>query len=214
MRVLEPAAGVGHFFGAMPEELKRGVSWAAVELDPLSARITKLLYPSAQVYAEGFESARLPADWFDLVISNVLFGNYKVCDREVREHFLRASIHDYFFAKAVRITRPGGLIAFITSRFTLDKQDSRVRLHLARRAELLAAARLPKEAFTANAGTEVVTDLIILRKRAAPIIAEEARSEMWTGTVEHTVTSDAGVPACVMLNRVFAEDESLMLCLS
>ncbi|MCA1626012.1 MAG: hypothetical protein LC778_19895, partial [Acidobacteria bacterium] len=142
LRVLEPASGVGHFFGAMPEELKRQCQLAAVELDPLSARITKLLYPSAQVFAEGFESANLPTEWFDLVISNVPFGNYKVCDSSVREHYMRASIHDYYFGKALRVARAGGIIAFITPRFTLDKQDARVRRFIAQHAELLAAVRL------------------------------------------------------------------------
>lgn len=139
------------------------------------------------------------------------FGNYKVCDREVREHYLRASIHDYFFAKAMRVARPGGIIAFITSRFTLDKQDARVRRYLAGHAELLACVRLPNNAFTANAGTQVVTDIIILRKRESPLSPEAARTEKWTETVEHTVTSEAGTPAGVTINRVYAEDESLML---
>jgi len=211
LRVLEPAAGVGHFFGAMPDELKRKAQFAAVELDPLSARITKLLYGSAQVYAEGFESANLPPDWFDLVISNVPFGNYKVCDTTVREHFLRASIHDYFFTKALRVARPGGIIAFITSRFTLDKQDTRVRRYIAQHAELLAAVRLPNNAFTANAGTQVVTDILILRKRSIPLSPEEAKGERWTETVEYTATDERGTPVAVTLNRIFAEDESLIL---
>lgn len=211
LRVLEPAAGVGHFFGAMPDELKQTAQFAAVELDPLSARITKLLYGSAQVYAEGFESANLPPDWFDLVISNVPFGNYKVCDTSVREHFLRASIHDYFFTKALRVTRAGGIIAFITSRFTLDKQDARVRRYIAQHAELLAAVRLPNNAFTHNAGTQVVTDILILRKRPAPLSPDEAKSERWTESVEYTVTDERGTPVAVTLNRIFAEDQSLML---
>ncbi|MDQ3257952.1 MAG: class I SAM-dependent methyltransferase [Acidobacteriota bacterium] len=211
LRVLEPAAGVGHFIGAMPEELKNKSECAAVELDPLSARITKLLYPSAQMFAEGFESAELPANWFDLVISNVPFGNYKVCDRDVSEHYLRASIHDYFFSKALRVARPGGIIAFITSRFTLDKQDARVRRYLAQHAELLACVRLPNNAFQQCAGTQVVTDIIILRTRESSISPEAARAEKWTETVEHTVTSESGTPVGITLNRVYAEDESLML---
>ncbi|MCA1622332.1 MAG: DEAD/DEAH box helicase family protein [Acidobacteria bacterium] len=212
LRVLEPAAaGVGHFFGAMPDELKRKAQFAAVELDPLSARITKLLYPSANVYAEGYESANLPAECFDLVISNVPFGNYKVCDLSVREHFLRASIHDYFFAKSLRVVRAGGIIAFITSRFTLDKQDARVRRYIAQHAELLASVRLPNNAFTANAGTQVVTDIIILRKRTAALSPDDAKSECWTEATEYTVTDERGVPVSVTLNRMFAEDERLML---
>src|SRR5215210_7774416 len=127
LRVLEPAAGIGHFIGAMPKEFRDASEWAAVELDPLSARITKMLYPGARVFSEGFESANLQSNWFDLVISNVPFGNYKVCDPEVKEHYLRASIHDYFFAKGLGSTKPGGVMAFIPSRFTLDKQDTRLR---------------------------------------------------------------------------------------
>jgi hypothetical protein len=128
-------------FRSDASRIKERSDYAAIELDPLSARITKLLYPGATVYAEGFESANLPPDWFDLVISNVPFGNYKVCDVSFREPYLRAGIHDYFFAKALRVARPGGLIAFITSRFTLDKQDTRLRAYLATHAELLTAVR-------------------------------------------------------------------------
>ncbi len=192
----------------MPDELKRKAQFAAVELDTLSARITKLLYPSALLFAEGFESANLPADWFDLVISNVPFGNYKVCDTSVREHFLRASIHDYFFTKALRVTRARGIIAFITSRFTLDKQDARVRRYIAQHAELLATVRLQNNAFTHNAGTQVVTDILILRKRPTPLSPDEAQGERWTKTVEHTVTDERGTPVAVTLNRIFAEGES------
>ncbi len=186
LRVLEPAAGIGHFIGAMPKELRERSDWAAVELDTLSPRITRLLYPKARVFAEGFEAANLPPAWFDLVISNVPFGNYKVCDPQVKEHYLRASIHDYYFAKALRVTRPGGCIVFITSRFTLDKQDNRLRSYLALHAELLACVRLPNNAFTANAGTQVVTDIIILRKRAAPL-KELAEPPLWVEAQDTTV---------------------------
>lgn len=210
LRVLEPAAGVGHFVGAMPSDLRERSECACVELDPLSARITGLLYPSARLFAEGFESANLPANWFDLVISNVPFGNYKVCDPQVREHYLRASIHDYFFAKALRVARPGGCIAFITSRFTLDKQDARVRLFLAAHAELLAAVRLPNDAFARNAGTQVVTDIIILRKRAEPL-KDSSEMPAWTEAHDTTVLHDNGTPMSVTLNRSFIADPDLML---
>jgi SAM-dependent methyltransferase len=193
LRVLEPAAGVGHFIGAMPPELRERSRWAAVELEPLAARITKLLYPAAQVYAEAFENANLPPDWFDLVVSNVPFGNYRVCDPTLREGYLRASIHDYFFAKALRVTRPGGIIAFITSRYTLDKEDARLRSYIATHAELLAAARLPNNAFTANAGTRVVTDLLILRKRRQPD-PEAARQIAWREAGETTILHEDGAP--------------------
>lgn len=214
LRALEPAAGVGHFIGATPPEFKDACEWAAVELDPLSARITKLLYPSAHLFSEGFESANLPANWFDLVISNVPFGNYKVCDPEVKEHYLRASIHDYYFAKALRVTRPGGIIAFITSRFTLDKQDSRLRSHLAAHSELLACVRLPNNAFAANAGTQVVTDIIILRKRDAPQKGsgtQEHQQPAWTEAQDMTVLHENGTSTSVTLNRAFIADPTLML---
>jgi len=210
LRVLEPAAGIGHFIGAMPLELRVVSECAAVELDPLSARITKLLYPSVRMFAEGFETASLPANWFDLVISNVPFGNYKVCDPEVREHFLRAAIHDYYFAKALRVTKPGGVIAFITSRYTLDKQDTRLRSYIARHAELLAAVRLPNDAFTKNAGTQVVTDVIILRKRSAPA-TESKEQVVWLESQDTTVLHESGTPMSVTLNRLFIQDASLML---
>jgi N12 class adenine-specific DNA methylase len=210
LRVLEPAAGIGHFIGAMPKEFRDASEWAAVELDPLSARITKMLYPNAKVFAEGFESANLPSNWFDLVISNVPFGNYKVCDPEVKEHYLRASIHDYFFAKGLRVTKPGGLIAFITSRFTLDKQDNRLRSYLAAHAELLACVRLPNNAFTANAGTQVVTDIIILRKRNEPL-KDMGERPAWVEAQDTTVLHESGAPMNVMLNRSYIQDPSLML---
>jgi N12 class adenine-specific DNA methylase len=210
LRVLEPAAGIGHFIGAMPKEFRDVSEWAAVELDPLSARITGLLYPSARLFAEGFETANLPSNWFDLVISNVPFGNYKVCDPEVKEHFLRASIHDYYFAKGLRVARPGGCIAFITSRFTLDKQDNRLRAYLAAHAELLACVRLPNNAFTANAGTQVVTDIIILRKRTSPL-KESKEQPAWVEAQETTVLHENGTPMSITLNRAFIADPSLML---
>jgi hypothetical protein len=210
LRVLEPAAGIGHFIGAMPEEFRDASEWAAVELDPLSARISKMLYPNAKVFAEGFESANLPSNWFDLCVSNVPFGNYKVCDPEVKEHYLRASIHDYFFAKGLRVTRPGGVIAFITSRFTLDKQDNRLRSYLALHAELLASVRLPNNAFTANAGTQVVTDIIILRKRSEPL-KDPGERPAWVEAQDTTVLHESGAPVNVCLNRTYIQDASLML---
>jgi N12 class adenine-specific DNA methylase len=210
LRVLEPAAGIGHLIGAMPKDFRDVSEWAAVELDPLSARITKMLYPGARVFAEGFESANLPSNWFDLVISNVPFGNYKVCDPEVKEHYLRASIHDYFFAKGLRVTKPGGIVAFITSRFTLDKQDNRLRSYLAAHSELLACVRLPNDAFTANAGTQVVTDIIILRKLSEPLKDASDRSA-WVEAQDTTVLHESGAPMNVMLNRAYIQDVSLML---
>jgi hypothetical protein len=144
------------------------------------------------------------------VISNVPFGNYKVCDPEVKEHYLRASIHDYFFAKGPRVAKPGGVIAFITSRFTLDKQDNRLRSYLAAHAELLACVRLPNEAFTANAGTQVVTNVIILRKRSEPL-KDASDRPAWIEAQDTTVLHESGAPMNVMLNRAYIQDASLML---
>lgn len=169
LRILEPAAGVGHFLGAMPQALKANSERVAVEIDSLTARILTQLYPQTKVFIQPFEETPLPENYFDLVVSNVPFGNYAVADAGIRESFLKASIHDYFFAKSLRLLKPGGIIAFITSRYTLDKKSPKVRQSLANHAELLAAARLPRNAFRANAGTEVITDVLILRKRNQPL---------------------------------------------
>ncbi|MBL8208018.1 MAG: DEAD/DEAH box helicase family protein [Blastocatellia bacterium] len=168
LRVLEPAAGIGHWLGAMPAAWRARTERVAVELDTLSGRILTRLYPQTKVFIQPFEAAPLPENYFDLILSNVPFGNYAVADASVRERYLKAAIHDYFFVKALRLLRPGGIIAFITSRYTLDKQSPKVRQYLATHAELLAAARLPRNAFRAHAGTEVITDVLILQKRRQP----------------------------------------------
>ena len=138
--------------------------WAEVELDSLTADILKLLHPESKVFAEGYERVDFPHNWFDLAISNVPFGDYGVVKRELPS-FLRKSIHDFFFANTVSLLRPGGVLAFITSRYTLDKKDNSVRAWLARHLDLLAAVRLPNNAFKENAGTEVVTDVLFMQKR-------------------------------------------------
>jgi len=162
IRVIDPSAGVGHFKSLMPGSFS--AEWAEVELDCLTADILKLLHPESRVFAEGYERVDFPHNWFDLAISNVPFGDYGIVKRELPS-FLRKSIHDFFFANTVSLLRPGGVIAFITSRFTLDKKDCSVRTWLARHLDLLAAVRLPNNAFKENAGTEVVTDMIFMRKR-------------------------------------------------
>ncbi len=162
IRVIDPSAGVGHFKSLMPGSFS--AEWAEVELDCLTADILKLLHPESRVFAEGYERVDFPHNWFDLAISNVPFGDYGVVKRELPS-FLRKSIHDFFFANTVSLLRPGGVIAFITSRFTLDKKDCSVRTWLARHLDLLAAVRLPNNAFKENAGTEVVTDVLFMRKR-------------------------------------------------
>ena len=172
-RILEPAAGVGYFLGAMPEEVARNSRVTAIELDDLSARILEALYGAfgGEVLQDGFERTRLPAEYFDLAIGNVPFGNYQVAElRNVPyQSFL---IHDYFFAKTLDLVRPGGLVAFITSSGTLDKHDDRVRRYLGAKADLVAAIRLPNTAFKKIANTEVTTDIVILQK---PLAGKTAR---------------------------------------
>src|SRR5215207_490679 len=169
LRVLDPSAGIGHFQGASPECVRSIARWVEIELDKLTAQILKNLHPNIEgknvVFNDAFENVRLLENQFDLVISNVPFGNYPVVDRNIKESGLKKNIHDYFFVKALSLVKPGGIIAFITSRYTLDKKNSSIREYLAKRADLLAAVRLPDTAFVANAGTQVVTDIIILRKR-------------------------------------------------
>jgi N12 class adenine-specific DNA methylase len=164
-RMLEPAAGVGNFISAMPPELRAKAQITAVELEPLSARILGQLHPDITLWGGmGFQDAPLPENAFDLAISNVPFGDFGVADVTIKERFLVARIHDYFFARAIRLVRPGGIVAFLTSYGTLDKQDRRMRQWLAARAELLAAYRLPSGIFADNGGSQAGTDLIMLRK--------------------------------------------------
>ncbi len=169
LRVLDPSAGIGHFRSAMPVELREKSRWVEVELDDLTARILRQLHPDqpgmSRVYSQAFEKSLFPEDWFDLIITNVPFGNYPVVDPSIKDYRLKGCIHDYFFCKALNVLRPGGILAFITSRYTLDKKDSYVRAWLAQRADLLGSVRLPETSFKKNAGTEVVTDMIFLRKR-------------------------------------------------
>lgn len=166
--ILEPAMGVGNFFGCMPEEMRASKLYG-VELDSVTGRIAKQLYPQADITVAGFESTDR-RDFFDLAIGNVPFGQYQVNDRAYNK--LGFSIHDYFFAKSLDQVRPGGVVAFVTSRYTMDKQSPEVRKYIAQRAELLGAIRLPNNAFKANAGTEVVSDIIFLQKRDRPIDIE------------------------------------------
>ena len=166
--ILEPAMGVGNFFGLLPQEMQ-GSRLYGVELDSITGRIAKQLYPKADITVAGFETTDR-RDFFDLAIGNVPFGQYQVNDRAYNK--LGFSIHDYFFAKTLDQVRPGGVIAFVTSRYTMDKQSPEVRKYIAQRAELLGAIRLPNNAFKANAGTEVVSDIIFLQKRDRPIDLE------------------------------------------
>ncbi len=166
--ILEPSCGVGNFFGLLPESMEASRLYG-VELDSVSGRIAKQLYPQADITVGGFETTDR-RDFYDLAVGNVPFGQYKVPDRAYDK--LGFSIHDYFFAKALDQVRPGGVVAFVTSRYTLDKQSPEVRRYLAERADLLGAIRLPNNAFKANAGTEVVSDILFLQKHDSPVIAE------------------------------------------
>ena len=163
--ILEPSMGVGNFFGMLPEEMRNSRLYG-VELDPVSGRIAKQLYPKADITVGGFETTDR-RDFFDLAIGNVPFGQYQVNDKAYNK--LNFSIHNYFFAKALYQVRPGGVVAFVTSRYTMDAKDSTVRRYLAQRAELLGAIRLPNDAFKKNAGAEVVSDIIFLQKRDRPL---------------------------------------------
>ena len=163
--ILEPSMGVGNFFGMLPESMADSHLYG-VELDSITGRIAQKLYPEANIKVAGFETTDR-RDFYDLVVGNVPFGNYKVNDKAYNK--LNSSIHNYFFAKAIDQVRPGGIVAFVTSRYTMDSKDSTARKHMAERADLLGAVRLPNNAFRANAGTDVVSDIIFLQKRDRPI---------------------------------------------
>ena len=163
--ILEPSMGVGNFFGMLPTSMADSRLYG-VELDSITGRIAKKLYPQADITVAGFETTDR-RDFYDLAVGNVPFGNYKVNDKAYNK--LGFSIHNYFFVKAIDQIRPGGIVAFVTSRYTMDSKDSTARKHMAERADLLGAIRLPNNAFRANAGTDVVSDIIFLQKRDRPI---------------------------------------------
>ena len=169
--VLEPSCGAGNFFGMLPESMAESKLYG-VELDSLTGRIAQQLYQSASITIQGYERVSYPKDFFDAAVGNVPFGNYQVNDKAYNR--LGFSIHNYFFAKALDQVRPGGIVAFVTSRYTMDAKDPAVRRYLAQRAELLGAIRLPNDAFKFNAGTEVVTDIIFLQKRDHIDLSEPA----------------------------------------
>lgn len=193
--ILEPSMGVGNFFGLLPDEMS-GSRLYGVELDFISGRIAQKLYPNAEITVAGFETTDR-RDFYDLAVGNVPFGNYKVSDKPYDK--LGFSIHNYFFAKALDQVRPGGIVAFVTSRYTMDSKNSDARRYLAQRAELLGAIRLPNNAFKSNAGTEVVSDIIFLQKREHPIDMEPE----WV----HLGFSPEGF----QLNSYFAEHPEMIL---
>lgn len=193
--ILEPSCGVGNFFGMLPEEM-RGSKLYGVELDSITGRIAKQLYPNADITIAGFQTTDR-RDFYDLAVGNVPFGQYSVHDRAYNK--LNFNIHNYFFAKSLDQVRPGGVVAFVTSRYTMDSKDSTVRRYLAQRAELLGAIRLPNNAFKANAGTEVVSDIIFLQKRDRPI--DIAPDWTQTGQTEDDFT----------INRYFLDHPEMVL---
>lgn len=194
--ILEPACGVGNFFGLVPDSMKNSKLYG-IELDSITGRIAKQLYQKANIAVQGFEETNLPDSFFDITIGNVPFGSYGVADKKYdKYHFY---IHDYFIAKALDKVRPGGIIAFITSKGTMDKQNPEVRKYIAQRAELLGAVRLPNNAFLANAGTEVTTDIIFLQKRDRVVDIEPD----WV----HLSTTQDGIP----INRYFADNPDMVL---
>ena len=193
--ILEPSMGVGNFFGCLPETMQ-GSKLYGVELDSITGRIAKQLYPKADITIAGFETTDRK-DFYDLAVGNVPFGQYQVDDRAYNK--LGFSIHDYFFAKTLDQVRPGGVIAFVTSRYTMDKQSPEVRRYIAQRAELLGAIRLPNNAFRANAGTDVVSDIIFLQRRDRPIEIDED----WI----HLGQSENGFA----INSYFAEHPEMVL---
>ena len=165
-RMLEPSSGVGNFVGAMPASMSATVkSWTMVELDNITGQIAKYLYPHADVRIQGFEETNIPDGYMDVAIGNVPFGNYAITDKHYPGTVTKA-IHNYFFAKALDKVRPGGIVMFITSAYTMNGSDSSVRKYIMQRADLLGAIRLPNTAFSGNAGTSVVTDILVLKKRA------------------------------------------------
>jgi SAM-dependent methyltransferase len=201
-RILEPACGLGHFIGLMPEAMHARSRITGIEIDSVTIRLAKFLYPDADLRHQPFEEARLADGFYDVAISNIPFGDYSPFDPNFKAwSFL---IHDYFFAKALNKVRPGGLILFITSKGTLDKHDGALREYVFHQADLLGAIRLPNDAFKKNAHTEVTTDIVILRKR---LLGERPQGPSWKAIAE--ITNSQG--ECVSVNEYFATHPELML---
>lgn len=195
--ILEPGMGVGHFFGLLPDAMKDSKLYG-VELDEITGRIAKALYPEANISICGFEKTQFSNNFFDVAIGNVPFGDYQVYDKAYDKHSFM--IHDYFFAKSLDKLRDGGVLAFITSKGTIDKKSPMVRQYLAERAELIGAVRLPNNAFKANAGTEVTSDIIFLKKRDRKVLAAD---EPWV----HQGMDENGIP----INQYFIDHPEMIL---
>ena len=201
--VLEPSCGIGNFFGLVPESMKDSKLFG-VELDSITGRIAQQLYQQNSIAVQGFEDTELPDSFFDLAIGNVLFGSYSLHDKRYdKHHFL---IHDYFFARTLDKVRPGGLIAFVTSKGTMDKQNPNVRKYIAERAELIGAIRLPNNAFYANAGTQVTTDIIFLQKREKLIDVSMPEADSGLEWL-HLGQTENGVP----INQYFIDHPEMVL---
>ena len=194
--ILEPSCGIGHFIGMLPEEMKESKIYG-VELDTISAGIAQQLYQKTSIAAQGFEVTNLPDSFFDAVVGNVPFGDFKVPDKRYDKH--KFLVHDYFFAKSLDKLRPGGVMALITSKGTMDKENSSVRKYIAQRADLLGAIRLPNNTFKGNAGTEVVSDILILQKRDRIVDIEPDWVQL--GTDENGI----------LMNRYFVEHPEMIL---
>ena len=194
--ILEPSCGIGHFIGMLPEEMKESKIYG-VELDTVSAGIAQQLYQKSSIAAQGFEETNLPDSFFDAVVGNVPFGDFKVPDKRYDKH--KFLIHDYFFAKSLDKLRPGGVMALITSKGTMDKENSAARKYIAQRADLLGAIRLPNNTFKGNAGTEVVSDILILQKRDRIVDIEPDWVQL--GTDENGI----------LMNSYFVEHPEMML---
>ncbi len=198
-RILEPSMGVGNFFGMLPENMKDSKLYG-VEIDDISGRIAKLLYPKANIQIKGFEETTFTSNTFDAAVGNVPFGTQRISDKDFKGSSL---IHDYFFKKALDRVRPGGVVAFITSKGTLDKNDSSVRKYLAERADLLGAVRLPDDTFKKNAGTEVTSDIIFLQKRETLRDTEKEGYPDWVDLAQN--------PEGIEINSYFVNNPDMIL---
>jgi N12 class adenine-specific DNA methylase len=207
--VFEPGMGIGNFLGLMPGDLAAASRYQGIERDAITAQIAKLLYPESGVRQGDFSRVKVPLDHFDMAIGNPPFGNIaiKADPRYAARNF---SIHNFFFAKSIDSVRPGGLLAFITSHFTMDSMDGDARRFLAERAEFLGAVRLPNTAFKANAGTEVTTDILFFKKRAAPVDLGNELPE-WTQSALRELPDKNGEPATGPVNRYFTEHPEMVL---
>ncbi|MCX6929356.1 MAG: N-6 DNA methylase, partial [Verrucomicrobia bacterium] len=201
-RILEPACGLGHFIGLMPDEMQARSRITGIEIDSLTVRLAKVLYPDADIRHQPFEESKLADGFFDVALGNIPFGDYKPHDPRFKGwNFL---IHDYFFAATLEKVRPGGLILFITSKGTLDKHDGALREYLSQQADLVGAIRLPNDAFKKNANTEVTTDIVVLRKR---LPCELPSGPAWKQTTEITNSLEETIP----VNEYFAAHPEMML---